>query len=67
LRDGARALALAQAVWQGQPTADHARTVALSLAELGRCREAADWRRTALGQARQPEEPAYEEGVSCRP
>ena len=41
VRDGARALALAQAVWQAQPTADHARTVALALGELGRCREAA--------------------------
>jgi len=56
VRDGARALALAQAVWQAQPTADHARTVALALAELGRCREAADWGA-----------PASKDGASCRP
>jgi tetratricopeptide (TPR) repeat protein len=67
VRDGARALPLAQAVWQAQPTADHARTVALALAELGRCREAADWRRTALGQASPPGEQALEDGDSCRP
>ena len=67
VRDGARALALAEAVWQAQPTADHARTVALALAELGRCREAADWRRTALGQARQPGEPDSEVENACRP
>jgi len=56
VRDGARALELAQAVWQAQPTADHARTVALALAELGRCREAADWGA-----------PASKDGASCRP
>jgi protein O-GlcNAc transferase len=67
VRDGSRALALAQAVWQAQPTADHARTVALALAELGRCREAADWRRTALGPARQPGEPDSGVENACRP
>lgn len=61
IRDGARALALAQAVWQAQPSAAHARTVALALAELGRCDEAAKWRRTAGD----PEEARTGEG--CRP
>ncbi len=61
VRDGARALALAQAVWQAQPSATHARTVALALAELGRCEEAAQWRRTAGD----PEEARA--GEPCRP
>jgi protein O-GlcNAc transferase len=61
VRDGARALALAQAVWQAQPSAAHARTVALALAELGRCEEAAEWRR----MAGDPEEARAGEG--CRP
>ncbi len=61
VRDGARALPLAQAVWQAQPTAAHARTVALALAELGRCEEAGRWRRTA-GDVE--EGPAVNE---CRP
>lgn len=60
IRDGARALELAQAVWQAQPSAAHARTVALALAELGRCEEAAQWRRTAGD----PEGPV---GKECRP
>jgi len=63
VRDGARALALAQAVWQAQPSAAHARTVALALAELGRCQEAAEWRRTAGEEA--PEKLPAE--ASCRP
>jgi len=70
VRDGARALALAQAVWQAQPSADHARTVALALAELGRCEQAADWRRIAAERARGDGESAREEppGSSpCRP
>jgi tetratricopeptide (TPR) repeat protein len=79
VRDGARALPLAQAVWQAQPTADHGRTVALALAELGRCREAADWQHAALEQAHRQGETGerlgglerelaiYERGAPCRP
>jgi tetratricopeptide (TPR) repeat protein len=70
VRDGRRALALAQAVWQAQPSAAHARTVALALAELGRCDEAASWRRTAVEQDRRSGEPVQEEiaeGAPCRP
>ncbi len=59
VRDGARALALAQAVWQAQPTPAHARTVALALGELGRCGEAAEWARRA-GETMPAGEP-------CRP
>ncbi len=76
-RDGPRAFALALAVWQAQATASHAETVALALAELGRCDEAATWQRTAAGRA-QIESPArlgeiagvlagYEKGPPCRP
>jgi tetratricopeptide (TPR) repeat protein len=70
VRDGARALPLAQAVWQAQPTAAHARTVALALAELGRCAEAAQWQRTAAEQARRSGEPVRDDlplSDSCRP
>ncbi|HEV7507497.1 MAG TPA: tetratricopeptide repeat protein [Thermoanaerobaculia bacterium] len=77
LRDGERALKLALAVWQAQPAAFHAETVALALAELGRCDEAATWQRTAAGRA-QSESPArlaeingflaaYMKGPPCRP
>ena len=40
-RDGARAVELANAVWQAQPDPTHGRTLALALAEAGRCAEAA--------------------------
>ena len=52
IRDGSRALALAMTVYEAQPTAVHSETVALSLAELGRCGEAASWLQKALGEAR---------------
>jgi tetratricopeptide (TPR) repeat protein len=70
VRDGARALPLAQAVWQAQPTAAHARTVALALAELGRYDEAGQWQRTAAEQARRSGEPVRDDlplSDSCRP
>lgn len=51
LRDGNRALALAQALRLANPTPDHAALQALALAELGRCAEAATWQRTALAEA----------------
>lgn len=41
VRDGARALALAQAVLQAQQSLDHAETLAMALAELGRFADAA--------------------------
>src|SRR4051812_410720 len=77
VRDGDRALKLALAVWQAQPAAFHAETVALAYAELGRCAEAATWQRTAAERARN-ESPsrldginralaAYEKGPPCRP
>ncbi|MEA2600314.1 MAG: hypothetical protein QOF89_1306 [Acidobacteriota bacterium] len=77
VRDGERALKLALSVWQARPAAPHAETVALALAELGRCDEAAIWQRTARERA-QIEAPArlgdldralarYEKGAPCRP
>jgi Flp pilus assembly protein TadD len=77
LRDGSRALALAMTVYEAQPTAVHAETVALSLAELGRCGEAASWLQKALAEARRKgdadvvsrlgkELPRYER-TPCRP
>lgn len=51
LRDGARALGLAQRVFEARPTPEHATTVAQALAELGRCTEAAEWQAKALDAA----------------
>lgn len=51
VRDGHRALALAEALRLANPTPEHAALQALALAELGRCAEAAAWQRTALAEA----------------
>lgn len=40
IRDGARALELAQGVFRAQPSIDHAETMGMALAELGRFEEA---------------------------
>ena len=50
-RDGARALELAMEVYQASPGASHAETVALALAELGRCGDALEWMRRAVSAA----------------
>jgi Flp pilus assembly protein TadD len=52
LRDGSRALALATRVYESQPLPAHGETVALALAELGRCTEASAWLERAVEQAR---------------
>ena len=73
LRDGERAVALASSVWSAQPSPSHGRTLALALAEAGRCEEAA-----ALACRLAAEEPAaaaelealaglYAAGPPCRP
>lgn len=79
LRDGARALDLSLAVWKAYPLTAHAETVALSLAELGRCGEAAEWQRGAIETSLKEGQPAeriaalsgalagYEKGAPCRP
>jgi tetratricopeptide (TPR) repeat protein len=51
VRDGRRALDLAMAVYEAEAAAVHAETVALALAELGRCAEAAQWMRRAVDSA----------------
>jgi tetratricopeptide (TPR) repeat protein len=51
LRSGARALDLAQRVYSASNTAPHGALVALALAELGRCNEAADWQRRMIAIA----------------
>jgi len=78
VRDGARARDLALAVWNVRPAAAHAETVALALAELDRCSEAAEWQRQAIEAARQQGLESrlgdltralstYEKGSPCRP
>ncbi|HEX9942418.1 MAG TPA: tetratricopeptide repeat protein [Thermoanaerobaculia bacterium] len=78
VRDGARALDLALAVWNARPAAAHAETVALALAELDRCAEAAQWQRKSMEEARRQGLEArlgglgralstYEKGSPCRP
>lgn len=52
LRDGQQALDLAQRVFEARQTVDHAELLALALAELGRCEEAAQWQARALESAR---------------
>jgi tetratricopeptide (TPR) repeat protein len=77
LRDGTRALDLAMEVYAGEPAPVHAETVALALAELGRCADAVQWMRRAVAEAERAGDEA--EGarlrghvpkyalVSCRP
>ena len=48
LRDGPRALPLALTVFQADPSAGHARTVAMAYAESGECDEASKWQQRAM-------------------
>lgn len=48
LRDGARALKLAQSLYQATGSLQHGALVSLALSELGRCSEAADWQRKMI-------------------
>lgn len=77
IRDGRRALDLAMKVYDSAPAPAHAETVALSLAELGRCDEAAEWLRRGVTHAERENDaeeaarlirelPRYE-ASSCRP
>jgi hypothetical protein len=77
LRDGMRALDLATRVYAAAPTPVHGETIALALAELGRCDEARTWMKRAVADAEQAKDPAEAvrlksetakyQGVSCRP
>jgi tetratricopeptide (TPR) repeat protein len=77
VRDGRRALEIATAVHTAAPGPVHGETVALALAELGRCDEASAWMRKAIDEARRTNEifeavrleselPKYG-GSECRP
>jgi tetratricopeptide (TPR) repeat protein len=51
LRDGATALQLARMIYQASGSPEHGTLVAMALAELGRCAEAADWQRRMIAAA----------------
>ncbi len=53
LRNGARALELAQQVFDASGRAQYGALVAVALAELGRCGEAVEWQRRAIVGAEQ--------------
>ncbi|MES1244302.1 MAG: tetratricopeptide repeat protein [Acidobacteriota bacterium] len=78
LREGRRAVELASQVYTAMPTAAHAETAALALAEAGNCENAAEWQRKAIEAARKEAPPErvkametelkrYEAGGACRP
>ena len=51
VRDGPRALALAEELMSAEPTLSNAETLAMALAEVGRFAEAAEWQRRLLDEA----------------
>jgi hypothetical protein len=51
VRDGERALELAQAVYTARRTPRHAQLMAQALAELDRCDEAAEWQQKVVDSA----------------
>jgi len=79
LRDGARALKLAQLVYEAKGSLEHGALIAMALAELGRCSEAADWQGKMIAVAEQQglgtkeltmlkaDLARYEKGSPCRP
>ena len=78
LRDGARSLELAQMIYKASGSSEHGALVAMALAELGRCAEAADWQRRMIAAAQQEHKTEmlaqlnidlklYERGQPCRP
>jgi hypothetical protein len=77
LRDGPRALTLAMRTYESDRSAAHRETVAMALAELGRCDEAATWMQRAVADAERERDtataarlrdeiPRYS-GSTCRP
>lgn len=78
LRDGAKALQLAQMIYQASASPEHGALVAMALAELGRCVEAAEWQRRMIAMAGPANKTdllarlnidlkRYEQGQPCRP
>lgn len=77
-RDGKKALELAVAVWNAQPSSAHAETLALALAESGQCDQAAEWQQKAIDAAKSEglagrveglmtAQTVYAKGAPCRP
>lgn len=58
LRDGRRALELATAVYATNPAPADGETIALALAELGRCDQALEWMRRAVTEAERAKDTA---------
>jgi tetratricopeptide (TPR) repeat protein len=78
LRDGQRALELAQTIFKATGRSEHGAVVALALAELGRCTEAAEWQRRMIAAAEREHKTdlvaklsadlkLYAQGQTCRP
>ena len=78
LRDGARALDLEMRVFKASKSVSHGVTVAMALAELGRCQDAAEWQRRMIAAAEKAQKSdlvkqlmlnleRYEKGQPCRP
>jgi tetratricopeptide (TPR) repeat protein len=78
LRNGARALELAQRVYQTTGLLQHGAVVAMAMAEVGRCSEAADWIRKLISKAEQERKTElleklkadlqlYDKKQACRP
>ena len=77
VRNGERALDLGIRVYQASATVSHSETVAMAMAEMGRCEEAAEWQRNAISGAKPVVSPErledlqaglahYESGAPCR-
>lgn len=78
LRDGAESLRLAQIIYDATGSLEHGALVAMALAELGRCSEAAEWQRRIIAAAEREHRTGimpklnsdlklYEAGPPCRP
>ncbi len=78
LRDGSRALELAMGTYSAKKLLAYGETVALALAELGRCQEAAEWQSRLIGVAARANESElaarlrqdlvrYSRGTPCAP
>ncbi|HYX30791.1 MAG TPA: tetratricopeptide repeat protein [Pyrinomonadaceae bacterium] len=78
LRDGRRALQLSQKIYEAADSPEHGALVAMALAELGRCSEAAQWQRRMIVTAEQQQKTEmlaklrsglkqYEQTPPCRP
>ena len=78
LRDGRRALELAQKIYAATDLPEHGALVAMALAELGRCSEAAEWQRRMIAAAERQQKTEvlaklradlkqYEQTSPCRP